>query len=273
VPHRMAPALAGIVSNLVFAGAYAALPATAATAHGTAAVEFVAVPASGKAKNGGRGPRKTEPAPAQGLPTTGSGLELDLAAPRHGDRLPGELRASLPNRGFVNYLEARAVVHKLEELCRKPDGRNGTSADHVVPVPAVIALFPAQAELIRLLIKQSPLLASSAAAITVGVPATFRQREAEVVVVSLTRSHTHRAVAYGEGPAALALALTRARRRLILVGDPGNLVRRSQWQGVLDHLDESAAHREGQMLGQLVRYLQGQGPCQQAFRFCEGSVA
>jgi hypothetical protein len=273
VPHRMTSALAGVVSDLVFGGVYSSLPTSLTTAYGGPAVEFVTVPAPGKGKNGGRGPRKGAAASAVGLPASGGGLELDLAAPRHGDRLPSELRAGLPNRGFVNYLEARAVVRKLEELYRKTDHRNGSNTAPVVPATLVIALFPAQAELIRQLIKQTPALVGCDAAITVGVPATFRHREAEVVVVSLTRSHTHRAVAYGEGPAVLALALTRAQRQLILVGDPGNLVRRSQWQGVLDHLDEAAAYREGQMLGQLVRYLQGQGLCQQAFRICEGSVA
>jgi hypothetical protein len=273
VPHRMTPALAGVISDLAFGGVYASLPAGRATANGGPAVEFVAVPAPGKGKNGGRGPRKGAANGAVGLPASGGGLELDLAAPRHSDRLPSELRAGLPNRGFVNYLEARAVVRKLEELYRKTDHRNDTNTALPVPATTVIALFPAQAELIRQLIKQTPALVSWAAAITVGVSAAFRHREAEVVLISLTRSHTHRAVAYGEGPATLALALTRAQRQLILVGDPGNLVRRSQWQGVLDHLDEAAADREGQMLGQLVRYLQGQGLCQQAFRLSEGSVA
>jgi hypothetical protein len=56
----------------------------------------------------------------------------------------------------------------------------------------------------------------------------------------------------------------------VLLGDPGNLLRRSQWRGVLDHLDEAAAGREVQILGQLARYLHGQGLCQTAFRICEG---
>jgi superfamily I DNA and/or RNA helicase len=107
----------------------------------------------------------------------------------------------------------------------------------------------------------------------VGVPALFRQRECPVVLVSLTRSHTHRAVSYGEGPQALALALTRARDRLLLFGDPGTLVRRSHWQGRLDHLDETAAAREREVIAQLVRYLQGHGPHPRAFHLREGSSA
>jgi superfamily I DNA and/or RNA helicase len=172
----------------------------------------------------------------------------------------------------VNYLEARAVVRVLEELYRS-NGRPGRTGAQPAPQTAVIALFASQADLLRQLIKQAPALAAHAGAITVGTPGAFRQREADVVVLSLTRSHTHRAVAYGEGPAALHLALTRARRQLVVVGDPGNLARRSHWQGVLDHLDETTATREGQILGQLVRYIHGKGPYQHAFRLSEGSVA
>jgi superfamily I DNA and/or RNA helicase len=93
-----------------------------------------------------------------------------------------------------------------------------------------------------------------------------------VVLVSLTRSHSHRAVAYGECPAALELAMTRARRLLVLVGDPGNLARRSQWRGVLDHLDEQAGNREAWLFGQLLRYLQGRGNCQSAFRLSDSAT-
>ena len=138
---------------------------------------------------------------------------------------------------------------------------------------AVVALFPAQAELIRLLVRQSPVLGAHAAAVPVGTPPDFRQREADVVLVSLTRSHTHRAVSYGEGPAALVQALTRGRRQVFLFADPGNLVRRSQWEGGLDHLDEAAAHCEAAVLARLARYLHGDGTFQTAFRLLEGSMA
>ena len=43
----------------------------------------------------------------------GKGI-ADLSAPRHADRLPVGLRQGLPARGFVNYLEAQALVRRLE---------------------------------------------------------------------------------------------------------------------------------------------------------------
>src|SRR5262249_8433314 len=107
--------------------------------------------------------------------------------------------------------------------------------------------------------------------VVVDAPGGFRQREFDVVLVSLTRSHGHRAVSYGESVAQLALALTRARQRLILFGDVGTLVRRTQWEGVLDHLDEAAAAREGLIVSRLVAYLQGQGRHSSVFRLSEGS--
>jgi superfamily I DNA and/or RNA helicase len=135
---------------------------------------------------------------------------------------------------------------------------------------AVIALYPAQAELIRLLASRSAALAQSGLRVEVGAPGAFRQREFPLALVSLTRSHSHRAVTFGDDPGLLGLALTRARARLIVFGDAGTLARRTQWEGVLDHLDESAAAREGQVIGRLVRYLQGGGPHPRAFRLSEG---
>jgi hypothetical protein len=258
VAQRMTPALAAVLADLQGDG-------SGALAGGEPAVEFV--PVLGKGKGPGRGPRRPEPG---AWPATGAGLEIDLAAPpRPAERLPSELRSHLPPRGYVNLPEARAVVRKLEELLVKPGHANGNGH---APQVAIVALYAAQAELIRQLLHQCSALTAHAAAIRIGVPGSFRHQEADVVLVSLTRSHSHRAVAYGDGPAALVQAWTRARCRLVLLGDPGNLVRRSQWRGVLDHLDEAAAGREGQILGQLVRYLHGQGLCQAAFRLCEGTL-
>jgi superfamily I DNA and/or RNA helicase len=125
---------------------------------------------------------------------------------------------------------------------------------------AVIALYPAQAELLRLLLARSPAVAAATLAVEVGTPAAFRHRDCLVALVSLTRSHSHRAVPLGDGPQALAEALTRAAGRLVLFGDPATLARRSQWQGALDHLDEHAARAERRLVGQLVESLEGQGP-------------
>jgi hypothetical protein len=107
--------------------------------------------------------------------------------------------------------------------------------------------------------------------VKVDVPAAFRQRECLLGLVSLTRSHTHRAVSFGEEPQQLALALSRARARLMLFGDPGTLVRRSQWESTLDHLDEAAAAQERELVCRLVRYLQGQGAHARAFHLREGT--
>jgi superfamily I DNA and/or RNA helicase len=188
-------------------------------------------------------------------------LELDLSDPRHRARLPAELRSRLPNQGFVNYPEAQAVVQAVAELVNDGAGKLASNGDlgRTQPAVAVLALYPAQAELIRLLMHQDPNLATLDHAVDVGVPYAFRHREAPVVLLSLTRSHTHRAVAFGDGPHVLALAMTRARSKLIIFGDPGTLVRRSQWQGSLEHLDEDAAARERQLITRLVHSLPGCG--------------
>jgi superfamily I DNA and/or RNA helicase len=263
--YRMTPALANVIGDLL--GGDGPGDALGSEVSPEAIVQFVPVISGAKSKNTGRGPRKPESAAEGRLPSLGAGLETDLAALRPGDRVPEEIRSLLPAKGFVNLPEARAVVRKLEEMMPAVAGqlaKNPKSA--AVPV-AVIALYPAQADLIRHLIRYSPHLAPHASAIAIGPPSAFRQHEADVVVISLTRSHNHRAVGYGEGPAALELALTRAHRRVVLVGDPGNLMRRSQWRGALDHLDEAAGNREAWLLGQIVRYLQGRGRYQTAFRF------
>jgi hypothetical protein len=103
----------------------------------------------------------------------------------------------------------------------------------------------------------------------IGVPGEFRECEWLVALLSLTRSHAHRPVTFGGGPELLTLAFTRARSRLILFGDPGTLVRRRQWEGPLDHLDERSARRERELVGNLVLYLQGHGLYQKVFHFCE----
>jgi hypothetical protein len=123
-----------------------------------------------------------------------------------------------------------------------------------------LPLYAAQAELIRALVRASPVLARTAVAVTVEPAATFRQRECDVAIVALTRSHTHRAVPYGDDPSIVPLALTRAGQRVIVVGDAGTLSRRAQWDGPLDHLDGAAAAREKAWVADLVRQLAGHGP-------------
>jgi hypothetical protein len=228
----------------------------------------------------------------------GAGLELDLAEPRRLEQIPADLRAELPGHGLVNYFEAQAVVRTLEGLVNDPAfqaeaegwqrragacGAAGCDCEVARPpaqagprsgqgpAVAVMALYPAQVELIGLLLRRVPALAAGRIPVELGLPAAFRQRECLAALVSLTRSHSHRAVSYGEDAQALAQALTRGVGRLILFGDPGTLVRRSQWQGPLDHLDEAAAQRERAVAAQLVSYIQGHGPHPEAFRVQEGS--
>lgn len=289
VPRRMRPALAAFLAPLFEAEDVVAPvetgrePAEACANGCTCAVEFVPVPSlaatTGPRRRPEAGPRAhangarvaAPPAPLTRAPRGGAGLELDLAAPRHVDRLPTELRAELPRRGFVNYLEAQAVVRKLEALAADPALR--AAGPPARPDVAVLALYPAQAELIRRLLRQRPALADGALAVEIDVPGAFRQREAAVVLLSLTRSHTHRAVSFGEEPQALLQALTRARSRLVLFGDPGTLARRGQWEGPLDHLDEIAAGRERRIVCHLLHYLQGHGRHPEVFHLAEGSGA
>jgi hypothetical protein len=94
-----------------------------------------------------------------------------------------------------------------------------------------------------------------------------------VALVSLTRSHTHRAVSFGDGPQTLVQALTRASARLLVFGDPGTLLRRSQWAGELDHLEETDAQKERDLAARLVRYIQGQGAHAHGFQLREGGGA
>jgi hypothetical protein len=276
IAYRMAPELCEIVSDVLFDGT-CGVPPVAAGAPKAPAVDFVAVPPlsrKGEPVHAGRErdrrrreqtavATRSEPRTQQAtFPRAGAGLEQDLSATGYSDRLPADLRARLPRRGVVNYQEAQAVVRWLEEFAAT---RPAEAAE-----VAVVALYQAQAELIRLLIQQSAALAAGGPRVEVDEPAAFRQREFAVVLVSLTRSHGHRAVSFGEEPRQLALTLTRARTRLVVFGDPGTLARRSQWEGVLDHLDEAAAAREGSVIRGLVGYLEGAGRHARAFRFCEG---
>jgi hypothetical protein len=241
---------------VVFGGEGLVVPPAAGAAG--AAVEFVPVPPlvpdRRASANGSRAP----------APKAGAGLETDLADVPHGDRLPGEIRALLPRRGVVNYIEAAAVVRALEKLAA------ARPADK--PLPAVIAPGSAQVELIRLLLSRSSAFQGRPAP-PVGLPSAFREQEHDTVVVSLTRSHAHRAVTFGEGPAVLALALTRARQRLVLFGDVGTLARRAQCSGPLEQLDETAAAHERDLVGRLMDYIHGRGSHREAFALGEGSIS
>jgi hypothetical protein len=283
VPHRMKPELAALLSDWLFAGAYRSR--CDLDQSGPAAVEFISVPPQRDGRAADRG--GAHPSRSRGGTSTiaraqaaspprrgGAGYELDLTDVRGRERLPADLRAGLPESGFVNLPEAQAVVRAVESLVTDPGLHAAARRDGVVgPAVGVVALYPGQGELIRRLLQRSSVVGGSGLEVKVDVPAGFRDQECLVVVVSLTRSHTHRAVTYGDGPQSLALALTRARSLLLVVGDPGTLVRRTQWETPLDHLDETASARERAVVVGLVEYLRGQESQPQAFSVREGSGA
>jgi hypothetical protein len=284
-PYRAQAPLARFLSGLLYAGAADEAGAVFEALRDRPAVEFVAVPALSEGLRGEA--RRGEPEPRRGGAGTatlaprlravrgGAGLEVDLAdvsaadnrsLPRRTDALPGELRPQLPARGLINYLEAQALVSALEALVSEPAFQQASDAwqrratalcPAAVPTVAVLCLFPAQAELLRLLVQRSAVLAGSRVPFVVGRPADLAQRECLVALVGLTRSHTHRAVPFTEAPTDLVRALTRAAGRLVLFGDPGTMARRSQWHGALDHLDETAGSAEQGLIAQLLTELTG----------------
>src|SRR5262249_4628668 len=246
VPQGIEPGLATFLGDVLFAGEYR-LDTSNAARPAWAPVEFIPVPPLPRAKRGERQrPR---------LPS-GAGLETDLADLRHRDRLPSALRDRLGDApGIVNFLEAQAVVRALTRLARecrtgslhRPGSANRALDRTNLPHSSigVLALYPAQAQLIRLLLEpEAESLASGGTYVFVDVADTAQERVYDIACVSLTRSHTHRATSFGSGPEALATALTRGRSRLLLFGDPGTMGRRSEWHAALDHLDEVVSARE-----------------------------
>jgi AAA domain len=223
-------------------------------------LEFVAVPPlkeTGRAEPSGGSPR-FRPA----------GVELDLSEPKNRDRLPIELGIGLPTHGVVNLPEAQAIVRKVVEFERAgllPPVLPGTVSVFVV------ALYEAQAELIRRLLCNSPSLASRADVIEVGVPHAFAHRDAAWVFVSLTRSHSHRSTAFGAGPKELLLALTRAREKMCVFGDVGALTRRAHWEGTVERLDELQTLQERDLIRTLLDGFQKMAHSRTAAVGSEGS--
>jgi hypothetical protein len=289
--YRARPALARFVSRVLYNGAVTP-GRDAGGLTGGPAVRFVAVPDSrpdgrrGEAEPRRNGGGTATLAPRMRTARGGAGLEVDLVDPRRPDALPLELRPHLPGRGVVNYLEAAAVVKALEELAADPQFRAAAAEWQARPAgcpaacrdearppraPVVVALsaFPAQAELIRLLVRRSPALAGFP--VEVGLPGDMAQRECLVALVSLTRSHATRAVPFSDHPRDLLLALTRPAERLVVFGDPGTMSRRSQWFGALDHLDETTGPLEQALLAQLLAHMPEQEATARAGRTLESS--
>ena len=160
----------------------------------------------------------------------GAGLEIDLADPSQRELLPNELAATLPSHGYVNLPEAQAIAEFLQRL----------PAELAL---AVSAPYPAQVMVLRHYIKDRA---------RVLLPSELSRHECDVLIVSLTRSHVARAVTYGNDPATMLQMLTRPRCRLVLVGDPGTLARRAQWEGAIENLDESTGERERRWVNALL---------------------
>jgi hypothetical protein len=284
-PHRMRPDLALFLSHLLFDGHYHIGGLRNGDVPGTlngetpwaAPVEFVSVApnwnerevhsearrATGSARSGNR------TAVLTAAPGKSPGLEINLADPVQRSALPEQLRACLPRDGFVNASEARAIIQALESLIHNAAFRaHATREDR--PAVGVVALYPAQVELIRRLIDQSPTLRNAAVDLQVGDPEAFRDCECDVMLVSLTRSPGNRVASLGEGPHRLVWSLTRARDKVLLFGDPGALERRCQWDGPVGSLDESFSQWERAILGRLVQYLNGAGAFPHAFHLRQG---
>jgi len=210
--HRQTPAMAAWLNEAVHpTGRYHA----DATSEG--AIQFEPVPR--RAPTGAR--------------RGGAGLEINLANVQHRELLPDDVEAVLPRQGYVNLLEAQAVVELLRRL----------PVDHKV---AVSSPYPAQLTLLRRLLKNSEIVVS---------PEELPGRQVDILIVSLTRSHVSRAVTYGDDPSILTGLFNQPRCRIIFVGDPGSVARRAQWQGGIDHLNEEAGERERRWVNALMRFV------------------
>ncbi len=215
---------------------------------GEACVRFVCV-------GGTEGKRHPPPSRGGGArPNPRHGLELDLSNPRQRQQLPADLRGALPTHGFVNLAEGRTLLEQLRQLLNEPTGR----ADrNVYPTVAVVSWQASQVELLRLLWERECRPAETAA----GTPVCFCPVEKladwatgqpEVVCASLCRSHAQRPLAYAECVDEWVALLTSAAQRLILVGDPDSLERRSQCLKPLGKQDQATADFERRLTAALL---------------------
>jgi AAA domain len=276
-PYRASPALARCLGEVLFPGAGWFRSCSDSVPDLGHPVEFVAVPSLAEHSDS-EGRSWTNGNAAASLPSNpqrGAGLETSLAEGRRVDGVPDELRAALPAVGIVNHTEALAVVQALEELVSDTCFRSAcaTLLGSTLPV-AVMALFPAQVELIRGLAGRVPALIAAREYFEVGCPESFLHRDCLVGMLSLTRSHTHRAVPFCETPRTLTQALTRASARLLVFGDAGTVSRRLEWHGPLDHLSEPLAQREHALLAHLLGHMPERLPeTDHAARLSESSRA
>jgi AAA domain len=239
--HRFSVTTGAFVKTLISSqinGAPAAFPESLVAPQ---SVEFVGVPTP---TEGGRTERN-----AAGARVRAAGFEVDLSDFKNRERLTSELYAGLPAQGIVNLSEAQAIARRLVD-CERSGSLPAASAGQVAVF--IIALYEAQAELIRRLLRNTPSLAPRSHSIEVGVPQSFTHRDAPWVFLSLTRSHSHRATAFGAGPKDLLLALSRAREKMFVFGDPGALARRVHWEGPVERYDALQARQERDLVRTLL---------------------
>ncbi len=189
---------------------------SAATKH-EGAVQFEAVP------------RRAPTAQRRG----GAGYEINLADPRQRELLPDELARMLPQQGFANLPEAQAIADLVRQLPR----------DRSL---FITAAYPAQAQVLQHYLPGDKRVVD---------PSALLHSECDVLIISLTRSHVSRAVTFGEEPSLLPRLFARARSRLILVGDPGTLARRVQWEGAIDDFDAISGEKERRWVNSLLRLI------------------
>jgi AAA domain len=206
-----------LLGNWLAEAIYGSAPPSLEPMYG-GAIEFIAVPRR----------------PASFRSRGGAGVEIDLTDAEQRLRLPADLAQHLPANGYVNPVEARAIVDLLPRLPRD---------QRVV----VASPYRAQELLLKYFCPNACVDGAENTAVQGG--------ECDLLIISLTRSHVARAVTYGLDPSTMLHLLPRARCRILFVGDPGTLARRAVWEGAIDQLDEIDGERERRWVRALLPYL------------------
>jgi hypothetical protein len=173
-----------------------------------------------------------------GIRHRGAGCEVDLSDPAARLTLTTEEAMELPSEGIINPLEVERIVDFLN---RQRD----------ISQYGIGCTFDAQCELLRKTLQLNERLQS----IPVGNEAFWRTRECKTLLISLTRSHPNRAVPFAADPTILFDLMRRARSMLILFGDVGTMLRRTQWSGPCEYLNGHRAEVERQFLRRLIGQL------------------
>jgi hypothetical protein len=201
-----------------------------------AAVHFLAVPyRRERPRIKHRGPHRPAQPPAKAL-------EIDLADPKQRQRLPLEVQLRLPQKGIVNFAEAQAIVHLLDET---------TQAGTMLRLAVLSWQLPQVQFLEALWAKHDAV--SGKPPVQFDTPAGFRDREADVVFLSLCRSNSQRGIGYCDSAEEWRWVLAAARQQIVVLGDGEMLARRAGWDGPVSRQTEFAAHVEKRLLHTLLR--------------------